>query len=112
MQNKAGKYFVHEHPHTATSWNMLEMIAVTQLDGVRVITVDMCAFGMTATDEKGREGPVKKTTIIVTNSPELATILERRCPNMKSEEHKGEEKHDHVRHKCIRESFAERYAEE
>ena len=93
-QHKAGKYFVHEHPHTATSWSMPEVQALLKLDGVQVIIVDMCAFGMTATDSDGREGPVKKTTRIVTNSPELAAVINRRCPNGTAATTE-EGKHDH-----------------
>ena len=48
------------------------------MDGVEVVRTDMCAFGMQSRDESGI-GFVKKPTSMMTNSPEVARRLARRC---------------------------------
>ena len=50
----------------------------------------MCSFGMSATDSEG-SGLVKKPTLFVTNSSEVAAKLDRRCSN-----DNGERQHRHV----------------
>ena len=60
LQVRAGRYFVHEHPLTATSWKMPEVEEVAQMDGVRVVSVDMCQFGLTVRDAQGQARPARK----------------------------------------------------
>ena len=90
MQVEARRCFVHEHPVGASSWDMKEMIELMMGEDVGTVTVDMCSFGMTATD-KGREGPVQKATRIVSNSHEVLKRVDRKCPNRG-----GVKVHDHV----------------
>ena len=40
------RYFVHEHPLTARSWELPEVAAISRLDRVQCIRVDMCEYGM------------------------------------------------------------------
>lgn len=54
------------------------MERLAKIDGAMKIDIDMCAFGMTAEDEKG-PGEVKKVTTIRTNSPYVAWMTNRRC---------------------------------
>ena len=78
-QVRRGRYFVHEHPATATSWTLPEVQKLLSHPTVECITSDMCMFGMRAVDAQGREGPVLKPTRWMTNAPRLARHLSRRC---------------------------------
>ena len=53
IQLKEGRHFVHEHPNCATSWLMLEVMALADTTGVMTTTCDMCAYGFKAQDEHG-----------------------------------------------------------
>ena len=48
MQLSAGRYFIHEHPEGASSWNMHETIKLLIEPNVGVVSFDMCQFGMKA----------------------------------------------------------------
>ena len=80
-QARNARYFLHEHPATATSWALDEVKVISEMPGVYKVLCHMCAFGMKATDEQG-EGPVKKPTLFMTNSGEVAKLLDRKCDNI------------------------------
>ena len=92
MQVKEKRFFVHEHPATATSWEMESMVKMLATEGVDSVTLDMCQFGMTAM-EHGVEKPVRKNTRIVSNSREILKRVEVKCPNRKD----GNEVHNHAK---------------
>ena len=48
LQVKSGRYFVHEHPARATSWNTDSMVRLVAMEEVDICHVDMCQYGMTA----------------------------------------------------------------
>ena len=58
-QVKEGRFFIHEHPKSATSWSMPEIVEVLAVRGVDVAEVDLCAYGL-KTVKNGKEGPAKK----------------------------------------------------
>ena len=91
-QARNGRYFLHEHPASATSWALDEVKAVADMPGIYKVVCHMCAFGMSATDDKGK-GLVKKPTLFMTNSREVARKLDRKCRNL--EVGSGED-HRHV----------------
>ena len=91
MQVDGKRFFVHEHPAGATSWETSEMVKMAMMKGVDIITFDMCAFGMVATKD-GVEGPVRKRSKLASNSKEVLKRIERRCPN----DVEGEANHVHV----------------
>ena len=62
-QMRAGRYFVHQHPQSASSWHV----------------ECMCAFGTKLTDAEG-EGPVLKPTVFMTNIMEICKELSQKCP--------------------------------
>ena len=93
IQASAGRLFMHEHPHSASSWRRQEVIEIMTMPGVGTITIDMCAFGMVATDGDG-EAPAKKSTNIMSNSPEVLKSVSRRCVN--GDPSKKDEHHRHV----------------
>ena len=56
-QISRGRFFIHEHPATASSWG-LPMIKVERHPGVQIVTGDMCRWGMTLE----KDTPVDETT--------------------------------------------------
>ena len=65
-QVKAGRFFIHEHPALATSWEEPAVKCVKKLANVQVSRVDACQYGMTGTYH-GEDLPVKKPTRWMTN---------------------------------------------
>ena len=78
IQRRAGRYFMHEHPSSASSWSRPEVLEMLLREDVELVEVDMCDFGMTASDEFG-EALVRKRTKILTNSAEVARRVARKC---------------------------------
>ena len=78
IQHENGMYFLHEHPHSATSWGMPEVKEVMGLEGVEMVKGDMCAFGMYQDTEEG-EKLVMKPTGFMTNAEELGKELNVQC---------------------------------
>ena len=70
-QIEGGRYFVHEHPAHATSWQEDCMKKLMGEPGVETATCDQCMYGSEAADGS----PVKKPTTFLTNAPELAKQL-------------------------------------
>ena len=73
-----GLYFLHEHPHNAKSWGNALMQELLRKEGVYRVRGDMCTWGMKQCDQEG-EGLIKKPTGFLTNSREIAKILESLC---------------------------------
>ena len=78
IQRAAGRGFLFEHPLTASSWSQSELKALAETHDVITTVIDMCRYGMTATDKIGT-GPVRKSTKFLTNVPEVADSLNLRC---------------------------------
>lgn len=83
MQYDRGRYFLHEHPWPAESWNEPEMQELLTLPGVRKVKGPMCRWDMRAEDKRGLQGEgfVRKETGWVTNCPAIAEVLEGVCSN-------------------------------
>ena len=79
MQIAAKRYFVHEHPTSATSWYVDSIQQIANSPTVMKANAHLCAYGLTATDELG-EAPALKPTTFLTNSVCLHKALGRRCP--------------------------------
>ena len=83
-QLKRGRYFLHEHPKTAESWQEECVKELEAHPGVHKVTGPMCRWEMTATDKRAcppRTGYVLKETTWLTNCPALAKILAGICSN-------------------------------
>ena len=89
-----GRYFLHEAPWTAKSWEEPEIQALVNDPRCFKVKGPMCRWDMWATDKRGLQGSgfVRKETGWLTNSPILARILEGRCSNVTGER----EWHRHV----------------
>ena len=78
------KFFLHEHPDLAGSWDEPVMKRLQQHPKVQRVKGDMCRHGMTGKDEFG-VGAVKKRTGFLTNSGEIAAELGILCENKSDE---------------------------
>ena len=75
------RYFLHEHPESADSWDGAQMVALHNFPGVFTVMGPMCHWDMQVTDRSGHVGTPRKRTKWVTNSPILAKTLDVRCSN-------------------------------
>ena len=89
-QMDAGRYFLHEHPKGARSWEEPEVEELRKDPRVYEVTGPMCRWKMESSDAWGK-GLVKKETRWLTNSRHIATILSGVCSNVE-----GKTWHRHV----------------
>ena len=78
IQAEAGRFFLHEHPSSASSWKIPEMVALMQDLKIDKVNAHMCRFDMMSEDEAGI-GLVKKPTGFLTNSEHLREQLSKKC---------------------------------
>ena len=78
MQADAGRWFLHEHPNSASSWKLPEMLELMNQLGIQRTVAHMCRYGMKASDSMG-SGRVKKPTGFLTNSEFLRDHLSNKC---------------------------------
>ena len=71
----AGRYFLHEHPSCATSWQLGCILDVMAMEGVDTEWCDQCQYGQ----DGGTGNPVKKPTRWMSNSPEILKMLKLKC---------------------------------
>ena len=69
MKIASGRFFSHEHPNSASSWAMPEVVGLAMFAGVVTAVCDMCAYGMLAKDKYGI-APGERRTRLMRNSPE------------------------------------------
>ena len=74
-QAAGGRYFLHEHPAYASSWQTAAIEGLMSEESTIRVVADQCMYG--AADEEG--SPVKKPTGFMTNSPAIAGELSTRC---------------------------------
>ena len=77
-QTREGRFFVFEHPATATSWEQTVVKDIASLPGVQTVTCDLCMLGLQA---KVSKLPMRKPTKIMTNSSDMARrfVASGRC---------------------------------
>ena len=80
LQMQEGRYFLHERPESASPWEETCVREVLGMKGVNKVIADQCRYGLKSSDKNG-EGPARKSTGFMTNSPCIAMQLQRRCPN-------------------------------
>ena len=89
-QASEGRYWLHEHPKGAKSWNEKCMIELLMRPGSTRVETHMCRFGMESCDHVG-PGKVLKPTYFATNSECIAEELDKKCFNRD-----GQDDHRHV----------------
>eukprot|EP00435_Cladocopium_sp_Y103_P070140 s53_g34.t1 len=92
LQDSLGGYYLHEHPRDASSWDEPEVDEVVNLPNTYLVQSPMCRFNMMAQDDEGQWGHVRKETLWLTNSEEIARELQGVCNNYVP----GQEPHRHV----------------
>lgn len=75
-QSKRNKFFVFEHPQTATSWKLQVIREVLKFENIVLVDFDFCYYGMTAENATGKH-LVKKIITIMTNSSKIAHRFRR-----------------------------------
>lgn len=78
-QMAENRYFVFEHPDSATSWRRKEVEAIGRAVGVRQVVADQCMYGQTVRDRQGHKTPAKKRTRFMTNLEDAERELSRKC---------------------------------
>ena len=78
-QLQEGRYFLHEHPRYATSWQVKSMEELMRIPGVERTDGDQCQFGAEVMAGPLKGEPIKKPTGFLSNSPGVLRSLERRC---------------------------------
>ncbi len=78
-QLEGGRYFLHEHPRTAASWQEAKIQDLLCVAGVGLTHADQCQFGAEVRAGDHRGDPLKKATGFMSNAEELLKHLSRRC---------------------------------
>ena len=78
MQIDGGRYYLHEHPTSASSWQQPCIQKVIKHPDNLTTRIHMCAYSMKLPDKAGNEY-IYKPTQFLTNSPLIAARLERKC---------------------------------
>ena len=79
-QVKAGRLFLHEHPWSATSWNLDCVLEVRHMEGVAVAYGDQCPFGFVVLDAHG-DSLARKPMGWMSNCMEILEGVALVCPN-------------------------------
>ena len=107
-QIDGGRYFLHEHPFTATSWKEKSVTDTMKREGViNKKRSYICKFGMYQESENVVEFG-KKPTALMTNAPEIAEELKGKCTGAHTHTHlingrakRAEVYPDEVRYKIL-----------
>ena len=107
IRAKNNRYFIHEHPASASSWAERCIVDVQRRTRSQIVVGDMCRFGMTTTSG-GKTGLAMKPTKFMTNSMMVAKRLGKRCLNRVL----GMKDHEHVQLEGSRTKQAQKYPNE
>ena len=78
IQIAGNRYFLHEHPATATSWSDLWIERLLKHPRVGSLISDQCEYGLLTPDADGIPTPAKKPTRWMSSSPFMLQRLSRR----------------------------------
>ena len=70
---------MHEHPQSATSWQLHSMRKLKESPNAIVVDSHLCQFDLWTTDKDGAKIRAKKPTRFITNSPMIAKHLSVMC---------------------------------
>jgi hypothetical protein len=79
LQLAEERFFLHEHPWGASSWQLLALQKLCRNEKVVTIKSDQCMFGQTVQLPDGTIGICRKATGFCTNSPQLQLALAKTC---------------------------------
>ncbi len=78
-QLESGRYFLHEHPEGATSWQEECIKSLLEIPSVGRVTADQCQLGAEVMFGTYQGCPIRKRTGFMSNGQEILTALQRRC---------------------------------
>ena len=78
-QIQAGRYFLHEHPRSASSWKLPAMEELMKIPGVVLTHGDQCQYGAQVAHGPLKGCPVKKLIGFLSNSKSISSALSRTC---------------------------------
>jgi hypothetical protein len=79
MQISSGRFFLHEHPEWATSWQLPAITRILDQEDVSRVRADQCQYGAAVTFGALRGAPIFKPTGFMSNSPAILRQLQLRC---------------------------------
>ena len=79
IQIENNRFFLHEHPSSASSWDDPRMVSLLEMDGVSQVISDQCEYGLLTPDASGKPTPARKPTQWASNSPWMLKRLSTRC---------------------------------
>ena len=80
IQATQGRWFLHEHSASASSWSLKEIADLLEMDGVGVVQADQCMYGLKTWGRNGKEvSHARKRTQFMSNSQEIRAELSRKC---------------------------------
>ena len=77
IQVQGGRYVLHEHPASASSWDETCIQEILGMKGVNTVIGDQCCYGLRSRGEEGI-GPARKSTGFMTKSAFIAKALNRK----------------------------------
>ena len=78
-QLEGGRYFLHEHPLHASSWEIPSIARIMAMPNVQRVHGDQCQFGAEIQSGPDQGSPIKKPSGFMTNSPAIAAALDIQC---------------------------------
>ena len=78
-QVEGGRFFLHEHPQAAGSWNEECIKDIMKLPGVSRVDAHQCQLGADVTIGVHKGEPVRKATGFMSNAPRLLERLNKKC---------------------------------
>ena len=84
-----GRYFLHEHPQFASSWDLDCIKQLLRIPGVARARGDQCQYGAEAPHGPLKGCPVMKPIGFMSNSVEILKALSRRCTGARATAHGG-----------------------
>ena len=85
MQHKAGRYFIHEQPQAARSWEEECVQRTMRETNSQRLLIHQCMYGLVSVDTNGKTNPARKATSFMTNCPAMSLTLSTICD--KSHQH-------------------------
>ena len=79
LQMSEGRHFLHEHPASASSWQVPRMKSLRQHPGVGETVAHLCQYGLTTSGTRGGRVPAQKPTRFLSSAPELLRFLGHQC---------------------------------
>ena len=78
-QVEAGRYFLHEYPDGASSWQEECILNLLKIPGVGRMSSDQCQLGAEVMYGKLKGHPIRKRTGFLSNGEEILKTLSERC---------------------------------